>query len=241
MVKKRLLQRHCAAEIIGRLGACIGVDVFAHAVELSTQPAHKIAEEVVGMQADPLGMHKARRQGLAGLVKAVQVQAFGHAEHGQAVGVFLAARGLAHQRLELHGRQRQRRRLALLRGHVQLVKAALEIGVLVAGDHRRKLRQAHARRKAVGTGDGRAQQRHKLVDELVVLHQIAAQHRIVQAAGPHLVNEAVVDAGIPNGLVQRLERFRKAVGHGGRRRQQRQRGPLCRNSLVPAHRPGDAL
>ena len=63
VVKELALQLHGALEVAGGFGTGLGVQRGAHTVQLSTQPSHKAAEYVVGVQGDPFRMLKARGQG----------------------------------------------------------------------------------------------------------------------------------------------------------------------------------
>ena len=140
------------------------------------------------------------------LLGPAQVKPFGHRQHRQRPGVGAALGRLAHQRLEGAGRLRQRWRCALRLRHAEFVEGALEIGVLVAGDHGRELGEADARAETVGGGDGHAKQSDETVDELIILREIAAHDIGRHGAGEDLADETVLDTGLPV-LRARLPKF----------------------------------
>ena len=131
----------------------------------------------------------------------IQVQALANHQHRQDRRVAAASRRVEEETLEAGGRLRIGHGFTLVLGHTQSLKAAQEIGVLVARDFTGELCQAQAACESVSVGDSATNQGEERIKEAVVLHQVARHDLRGNRAVKKLSNKAVIRGGEPGGNV----------------------------------------
>jgi hypothetical protein len=129
----------------------------------------------------------------------VQVEPLGDEQHGQAGGVVGAGAGAVHEVQEAPRSPGERRRCAVGRRDAEGVQGTGEEVVLRPGDQPELPCEHDPGLRSVRAGDGGAQQRDERIQELVVLHEVGAQHRGLDGVAPQFLDEPVGHGSVPRG------------------------------------------
>lgn len=109
--QKLSLQLYGTLKVAGSFSAFCLAQICCNAIQLTAQPADKATEKSFACSVihSACSNRAGRADAFGGLISPVQVQAFSHGQHRNAVGVLLALRRFMHELLKCLGRRRQRR------------------------------------------------------------------------------------------------------------------------------------